>query len=90
VERFGFDHLPEKPVEFFFVYHDVIGHGSILLFMTDKLVKADVLLSFAEDVEAALEVFSSEIPISDPRRPKFEVALKQLRGSIQELREKLN
>jgi hypothetical protein len=58
--------------------------------MSDKLVKADVLLRFAEDVEAALEVLSSEIPISDPRRQKFEVALKQLRGSIQELREKLN
>ena len=58
--------------------------------MSDKLVKADVLLRFAEDVETSMEVLVSEIPIVDPRRQKIEGALKQLRGSIQELREKLN
>jgi hypothetical protein len=54
-----------------------------------KVVRADVFLSFAEDMEAALEVLSSEIPIDTPKRQKIEKALKDMRDSIAELRKKL-
>jgi hypothetical protein len=54
-----------------------------------KAVRADAFLSFAEDMEAALEVLSSEIPIDSPKRQNVEKALKKMRDSIAELREKL-
>jgi hypothetical protein len=54
-----------------------------------KVVRADVLLQFAEDIEATLEILSSDVPIDAPWRQKFERTLKQLRDSIAELREKI-
>jgi hypothetical protein len=54
-----------------------------------KVVRADTFLRLAEDMEAALEVLSSEIPIDTPKRQKIEKALKNMRDSIAEFREKL-
>jgi|HubBroStandDraft_2_1064218.scaffolds.fasta_scaffold217803_2 hypothetical protein len=54
-----------------------------------KVVEADVFLQFAENVEATLEILSSEIPIETPRRQKIEQSLKHMRDSIAGFREKV-
>jgi molecular chaperone GrpE (heat shock protein) len=51
-----------------------------------KVVRADMFLEFAENMETALEVLSSEVPIDSPWRQNFERTLKQMRDSIAEIR----
>jgi len=57
--------------------------------MSEKVVRADTFLCFADDVEQTLEILSSEIPISNEQRQTVEESLRKLRKSLSELREQL-